>query len=86
MSYVWRLQLILIPTYRTALGGRHSPVLPFLATNLSDLVLLSMHSPLWGRRAAMRRFTSFTDDQYRLILAYVQNHSKDLNTSDGAVE
>ena len=39
-----------------------------------------------GTMKAMRRFTSFTDDQYRLILAYVQNHSKDLNTSDGAVE
>ncbi|PTW50453.1 c-type cytochrome [Rhodovulum kholense] len=39
-----------------------------------------------GTLKAMRRFTSFTDDQYRLILAYLQNHSKDLNTSAGVVE
>ncbi|MAU43887.1 MAG: cytochrome C [Yangia sp.] len=39
-----------------------------------------------GTMKAMRRFTSFTDDQYRLILAFVQNHSKDLNTSKGSVE
>ncbi|MBK1698935.1 c-type cytochrome [Rhodovibrio salinarum] len=32
-----------------------------------------------GTLKSMRRFTSFTDDQYRLILAYLQNHSKDLN-------
>ena len=31
----------------------------------------------------MRRFTSFSDDQYRLILSYLQNHSKDLR-DDGA--
>jgi hypothetical protein len=31
-----------------------------------------------GTLKAMKRFTSFTDDQYRLILAYLQNHSKDL--------
>ena len=28
-------------------------------------------------------FTSFTDDQYRLILAYLQNHSKDLGGGRG---
>ncbi|MDO4906042.1 MAG: c-type cytochrome [Lautropia sp.] len=32
-----------------------------------------------GTFKAMRRFTSFSDDQYRLILSYLQNHSKDLN-------
>lgn len=32
-----------------------------------------------GTLKSMRRFTSFTDDEYRLILAYLQNHSKDLN-------
>ncbi|WP_116134470.1 c-type cytochrome [Tropicimonas sp. IMCC34043] len=35
-----------------------------------------------GTLNSMKRFTSFTDDQYRLILAYLQNHSKDLN-ADG---
>ncbi|QBP12530.1 c-type cytochrome [Cupriavidus metallidurans] len=35
-----------------------------------------------GTMKAMKRFTSFDDDQYRLILAYLQNHSKDLNTSN----
>lgn len=39
-----------------------------------------------GTMKSMRRFTSFNDDQYRLILAYLQNHSKDLNESDGGVE
>ena len=32
-----------------------------------------------GTLKAMRRFTSFSDDQYRLILSYLQNHSKDLH-------
>lgn len=32
-----------------------------------------------GTLKSMRRFTSFSDDQYRLILSYLQNHSKDLN-------
>lgn len=36
-----------------------------------------------GTMKAMKRFTSFSDDQYRLILAYLQNHSKDLNESEG---
>lgn len=36
-----------------------------------------------GTMKSMRRFTSFSDDQYRLILAYLQNHSKDLD--DGTV-
>lgn len=31
-----------------------------------------------GTMKSMKRFTSFTDDEYRLILAYLQNHSKDL--------
>ncbi|AIB12438.1 cytochrome C [Azospirillum argentinense] len=31
-----------------------------------------------GTLKAMKRFTSFNDDQYRLILTYLQNHSKDL--------
>ena len=37
-----------------------------------------------GTLKAMKRFTSFTDDQYRLILAYLQNHSKDLGEGAGA--
>lgn len=36
-----------------------------------------------GTLKAMKRFTSFTDDQYRLILAYLQNHSKDLGEGAG---
>ena len=32
-----------------------------------------------GTMKSMKRFTSFTDDEYRLILAYLQNHSKDLD-------
>lgn len=36
-----------------------------------------------GTLKAMKRFTSFTDDQYRLILAYLQNHSKDLGEGTG---
>lgn len=36
-----------------------------------------------GVLKSMRRFTSFTDDEYRLILAYLQNHSKDLNEGGG---
>lgn len=32
-----------------------------------------------GTMSSMRRFTSLTDDQYRLILSYLQNHSRDLN-------
>lgn len=36
-----------------------------------------------GTLKAMKRFTSFTDDQYRLILAYLQNHSKDLGGATG---
>ncbi|WP_417843220.1 c-type cytochrome [Thalassospira sp.] len=32
-----------------------------------------------GTINAMRRFTSLNDDQYHLVLAYLQNHSKDVN-------
>ncbi|MFZ3152176.1 MAG: c-type cytochrome [Anaerolineaceae bacterium] len=39
-----------------------------------------------GTLKSMKRFTSFTDDQYRLILAYLQNHSKDLNAGTGGHE
>ncbi|MBL3586072.1 c-type cytochrome [Rhodovulum sulfidophilum] len=39
-----------------------------------------------GTLKAMRRFTSFSDDQYRLILAYLQNHSKDLDVSKETVQ
>lgn len=33
-----------------------------------------------GTLASMKRFTSFNDDEYRLILSYLQNHSKDLGS------
>lgn len=36
-----------------------------------------------GTLKSMRRFTSFSDDQYRLILTYLQNHSKDLSDEAG---
>lgn len=39
-----------------------------------------------GTMKAMRRFTSFNDDQYRLILSYLQNHSKDLNPAVSEVQ
>ncbi|MFT4276320.1 MAG: c-type cytochrome [Rhodopseudomonas sp.] len=39
-----------------------------------------------GTLKAMKRFTSFSDDQYRLILAYLQNHSKDLNEASGGTK
>lgn len=43
-----------------------------------------------GTLKSMKRFTSFTDDEYRLILSYLQNHSKDLGAeskaSDAVVE
>ncbi|KAB2532939.1 cytochrome C [Salipiger aestuarii] len=40
-----------------------------------------------GNLNSMRRFTSLGDDQYRLLLAYLQNHSKDVTSRDpGAVE
>ncbi|AYD03882.1 c-type cytochrome [Neorhizobium sp. NCHU2750] len=32
-----------------------------------------------GTLKAMKRFTSLSDDQYRLLLAYLQNHSKDVH-------
>jgi len=32
-----------------------------------------------GNLNAMRRYTSLTADQYRLLLGYLQNHSKDVN-------
>jgi mono/diheme cytochrome c family protein/cytochrome c553 len=35
-----------------------------------------------GTLKAMKRFTSFSDDQYRLVLAYLQNHSKDLGKNN----
>lgn len=36
-----------------------------------------------GTLSSMKRFTSFSDDEYRLILAYLQNHSADLGPSAG---
>lgn len=36
-----------------------------------------------GNLNAMKRFTSLTDDQYRLLLAYLQNHSKDVGPKEG---
>jgi mono/diheme cytochrome c family protein len=35
-----------------------------------------------GTLKAMQRFTSLNDDQYRLLLAYLQNHSKDVHTEE----
>ncbi|WP_372575152.1 c-type cytochrome [Ruegeria jejuensis] len=35
-----------------------------------------------GTLKAMKRFTSFTDDEYRLILSHLQNHSHDLSTGN----
>lgn len=32
-----------------------------------------------GTLKSMERFTTFSDDEYRLILSYLQNHSSDLN-------
>ncbi len=32
-----------------------------------------------GTMRSMKRFTSLSDDQYRLMLSYLQNHSRDLN-------
>ncbi|WP_311944448.1 c-type cytochrome [Halomonas piscis] len=32
-----------------------------------------------GTLKSMKRFTTFNDDEYRLILSYLQNHSSDLN-------
>lgn len=32
-----------------------------------------------GTLNSMKRFTSFNDDEYRLILSYLQNHSRDLS-------
>lgn len=37
-----------------------------------------------GTMASMRRFTSYSDDEYRLILAYLQNHSNDVSSRTGA--
>ncbi|WP_048305458.1 c-type cytochrome [Halomonas sp. PR-M31] len=37
-----------------------------------------------GTLKSMKRFTSFNDDEYRLILSYLQNHSKDLGPDTGA--
>ncbi|WP_315973326.1 c-type cytochrome [Bartonella sp. HY406] len=34
-----------------------------------------------GNLNAMKRYTSLTPDQYRLLLGYLQNHSKDVNES-----
>ncbi|WP_027962667.1 c-type cytochrome [Halomonas halodenitrificans] len=36
-----------------------------------------------GTLKSMKRFTSFTDDEYRLILSYLQNHSSDLGSESG---
>ncbi|NLC35238.1 MAG: c-type cytochrome [Alcaligenaceae bacterium] len=38
-----------------------------------------------GTMRSMKRFTSLTDDQYRLMLSYLQNHSRDLNTQSGGL-
>ena len=37
-----------------------------------------------GNLNAMKRFTSLGDDQYRLLLAYLQNHSRDVGPQAGA--
>lgn len=37
-----------------------------------------------GNLNAMKRYTSLTPDQYRLLLSYLQNHSKDVNDNEGA--
>lgn len=36
-----------------------------------------------GTMRSMKRFTSLSDDQYRLMLSYLQNHSRDLNEQAG---
>ena len=36
-----------------------------------------------GNLNAMRRYTSLSPDQYRLLLSYLQNHSKDVHDGDG---
>ena len=35
-----------------------------------------------GTIGAMRRYTSLTDDQYRLLLGYVQNHARDMGAKE----
>ncbi|PTE20999.1 cytochrome C [Cereibacter changlensis JA139] len=35
-----------------------------------------------GNLNAMKRFTALSDDQYRLLLAYLQNHSKDVGADE----
>lgn len=37
-----------------------------------------------GTMKSMERFTTFSDDEYRLILAYLQNHSADLGPKAGS--
>lgn len=39
-----------------------------------------------GTMGSMKRFISFSDDEYRLILSYLQNHSSDLNVRAGAAK
>lgn len=36
-----------------------------------------------GTLGAMKRFTSLDDAEYRLLLTWLQNHSKDVNPSKG---
>ncbi|WP_413207423.1 c-type cytochrome [Rhodospirillum sp. A1_3_36] len=36
-----------------------------------------------GTLGAMKRFTSLSDDDYRLLLAYLQNHAKDTDSAHG---
>lgn len=37
-----------------------------------------------GNLNAMKRFTALSDDEYRLLLAYLQNHSKDVGASQSS--
>lgn len=37
-----------------------------------------------GTIGAMRRYTSLNEDQYRLLLGYVQNHAKDMGAKEAA--
>ncbi|MCK9236952.1 MAG: c-type cytochrome [Thiopseudomonas sp.] len=39
-----------------------------------------------GTLGSMKRFTSYTDDEYRLILAYLQNHSNDVSSRAGVMQ
>jgi mono/diheme cytochrome c family protein len=39
-----------------------------------------------GNLGAMRRYTSLTGDQYRLLLGYLQNHAQDVQAQEGAAK